>query len=262
MRPLNVGRRQMIRASAIVIAMLGLLAFAPACNLDDECTNCEDIVSEIPWEDGETLTYELQRAGERVGTYTLEAEAAGDTWVLTQRYDGDEGDFDTATVTVDRETLKPIRTVREVQGEDTRRVADASYDEVPEGECDSGVVARIEQRVYSPPDSDEPDSTRSNPLCVPEFSYENDSSLFLWRTIAFDEGYDATYNAVLTAVREIQQINIRVIERTEETPMGAIDSWRVVIESNGRTQQAWFSAEDDHRILVYQNGDLTFLLEE
>ncbi|HXK33274.1 MAG TPA: hypothetical protein VNM91_04580, partial [Dehalococcoidia bacterium] len=166
------------------LATIGLLAgaalfgaLASACELDESCDDCVDIVAAIPWDGPEEYRYELLRNGERVGTYTLSVEEGeGETWVLVQRYDGDEGDSDVATVTVERDTLKPVRTLREVQGEDTRRVAEATYEAVPEGECDAGVVARIEQRVYSPPDSDEPDSTRRNPLCVPEHSYENDTS--------------------------------------------------------------------------------------
>jgi hypothetical protein len=263
MRLPNPRYRLLMRASATVAVMAGVMVFASACQLDEECSNCEDIVAEIPWETPQTYTYELQRGDERVGDYVLSVEEGeGETLELVQRYEGDEGDSDVATVTVEAETLKPLHTLRIVQGEDERRVAEANYEEVPEGECDDGVVARIEQRVYSPPDAEEPDSTRRNPLCIPEHSYENDSSLFLWRTIPFEEGYEATYNAVLTAVRDIQQITIRVEERVDNTPVGAIDAWRVIVESDGRTQQAWFAVEGDHRLLAYQNGDLTFLLQE
>ena len=34
---------------------------------------------------------------------------------------------------------------------------------------------------------------RQSGLSVPEHSYDNDSSLFLWRTIDFREGYEARY---------------------------------------------------------------------
>ncbi|HXK32564.1 MAG TPA: hypothetical protein VNM91_00940, partial [Dehalococcoidia bacterium] len=133
---------------------------------------------------------------------------------------------------------------------------------VPEGECDAGVVARIEQRVYSPPDSDEPDSTRRNPLCVPEHSYENDTSLFIWRAIDFAEDYEARYNAVLTAVRDIQQVTITVDGIVDDTPAGAMEAWRMTIEGEGSEQRAWFSTDAGRRLIAYQNGDLTFLLQE
>lgn len=252
------------------LATIGLLAgaalfgaLASACELDESCDDCVDIVAAIPWDGPEEYRYELLRNGERVGTYTLAVEEGeGETWVLVQRYDGDEGDSDVATVTVERDTLKPVRTLREVQGEDTRRVAEATYEAVPEGECDAGVVARIEQRVYSPPDSDEPDSTRRNPLCVPEHSYENDTSLFIWRAIDFAEDYEARYNAVLTAVRDIQQVTITVDGIVDDTPAGAMEAWRMTIEGEGSEQRAWFSTDAGRRLIAYQNGDLTFLLQE
>ena len=93
-------------------------------------------------------------------------------------------------------------------------------------------------------------------------AYDNDTSLFIWRTVPFAENYLANYITVLTGVRDTQTVRIEVITRTTDTPVGERDAWLVQISADGKNQRAWFSADDDHKMLAYQNEGFTFELEE
>ncbi len=97
---------------------------------------------------------------------------------------------------------------------------------------------------------------------MPEHAYDNDTSLFIWRTVAFEKNYLANYKTVLTGTRRTQTVRIEVISSTSDTPVGEIDSWLVQISADGKNQRAWFAASDDHRMLAYQNEGFTFQLVE
>lgn len=256
------------RAIAALLT-LACLASAAACSTLD-APETEDIVATIPWDDSEELTYRLYEDDDLIGTTTLTAERDGDQYILTQRSIDDDGNIDEASVAVDGQTLKPQTASRNIVDADRREVAASCYayvggnqcDDVDPSECDSGVIVRIEEQVFDPPDEATPSIPRRAPLCVPEHGYDNDTSLFIWRTIAFDEDYLANYKTVLTGTRRTQTVRIEVITRTTDTPLGQRDAWLVQISADGKNQRAWFSADDDHKILAYQNEAFTFELEE
>jgi hypothetical protein len=252
----------MIIRLALLTFTCCLLGGAAAACSTLEAPETRDIVSTIPWGDSETYTYELYEDADLIGTTTLTVERDGDTFVLTQRSSDEDGNVDMAEVVVDDETLKPITGARTIIDEDRKEVAASSYESVSTDECGSGIVVRIEEQVFDPPDEATPDIPRRNPLCVPEHAYDNDTSLFIWRTVAFEKNYLANYKTVLTGTRRTQTVRIEVIARTSDTPVGEIDAWLVQISADGKNQRAWFAASDDHRMLAYQNEGFTFQLVE
>jgi hypothetical protein len=246
------------------------LPFAACAQLDE--TETQDIVTNIPWGSEESLTYTLKEDNKVIGRTTLSIDRDGDRLLLTQRSSDDDGNIDESVVTVDAETLKPIRASKSITDEDQRNAAESCYEseggeqcpdeKLDAAECDSGIIVGIEEHVFDPIDEATPDVPRRAPLCVPEHSYDNDSSLFIWRTIPFEEGYLANYTTIITGARRKQTVRIEVLDRVTETPIGDYDAWLVDIAADGKTQRAWFSAEDDHRLLAYQNGSFTFELDE
>jgi hypothetical protein len=262
----------MRRVPRVILALLAAsaLAFTLACdNLEEPET--QDIVSTIPWGDNETLTYRLYEDDELIGSTTLTVERDGETYILTQRSTDPDGNIDEASVVVDDETLKPFTGTRNIVDSERREVAASCYeyvgghecgDDVDATQCDDEAVVRIEERVYKPPDESTPDVPRRAPLCIPPHAYDNDTSLFIWRTIPFAEDYLANYKTVLTGTRRTQTVRIEVISRTTDTPLGERDAWLVQISADGKNQRAWFDAESPHEILAYQNEGFTFELEE
>jgi hypothetical protein len=256
--------------AALLVAPVVIVVLAACSTLESPTT--QDIVAGIPWVAPEEHAYALYDDSDLIGRTTLSVDREGDTFVLRQRSEDDDGNVDESEVVVDAKTLKPLRGLKSITDEDQRNAAEYCYetvggDECPDekldaSECDSGIIVGIAEQVFDPPDETTPAVPRRAPLCVPEHSYDNDSSLFLWRTIPFEEGYLANYTTILTGTRRKQTVRIEVLDRVTETQFGDDDAWVVDIAADGKTQRAWFSTDDDHRLLAYQNGGFTFELEE
>jgi len=244
---------RLARAAVALLAIVFVAILASAC-ADEEGPETMDIVSEIPWTAPEEHRYVLRQNGEDKGSAVLRIEEDdGGRLRLIQRFSDDEGNTDESVAVVDAGTLKPASSVRTITDDDRRAVAEATY------EAD---LVRITENNYAPPDERTPDSTRSNPMRIPEHSYDNHSSLFLWRTIPFEEGWTGSYTTVITNRRDKQVLTVRVIDqRRVETRAGEFDAWYVEIDAGGEPQRAWFSTEEDHRLLAYINGDILFLYE-
>jgi hypothetical protein len=239
-----------------------LPAAATACASTTSGPQRSDIVTQIPWTAPETHTYELRENNKPKATTTLSIAKDGDAFVLTQRTTDDAGNSDEAVTKVDAATLKPISAVHTVIDKDQKRVSDASYEDV-EKDCSSKRVVKIKQSTYKPSDAAEPDSTRSNPLCVPEHAYDNDSSLFIWRTLKFEKGYTVTYTTVFSNRRDTQTVTLKVGDKTTmKTPAGDIESWVVDLSADQVTQRAWFATTQDHKLVAYQNESFFFRLME
>ncbi len=249
------------------LRLLPLLIAAPMifgaaiCSSGNNCIRCTDVVSSVPFSAAETHTYVLQRDNKEIGTTVLSVEPSGGNLVLKQASSDDKGNSDTSVLTVEQATLKPIGGHREVVDKDQKRVLDSAYEGIDK-DCSSKMVVKLKQQVFKPPEpSDKPTSTRSSPLCVPEHAYDNDSSLFLWRSITFQKGYQAAYRSVLTNRRTTQVIDFLVKDQQRiTTPAGDFDAWLVLITAEQSTQQAWFATTPDHRLLQYNNDGLIFLL--
>jgi hypothetical protein len=159
---------------------------------------------------------------------------------------------------VDTQTLEPFAGSREIvdAGADRRVLLDTGYGELSDGSY--GV--RIRERNYDPASEDEPDSERCNPLKLPENTYDNDSSLFLWRTIDFEEDHDVVYTASIPNRRLRRNVTLSVIRQERvETPAGTFDAWYTAILAEGQAHEAWFATTDDHKLLKYDNDNVIFL---
>jgi hypothetical protein len=263
--------RTKITGAAALLAALSPLLFVGACS-QLEAPETRDIVEDIPFAPGDELTYTLKDGDDIIGTTVLSVgEGEDGTLVLTQRSSDDQGNVDEASVDVEPDSLKPIRGTRSIVDDIQRNVAESCYqiegedrcddEDLDASECDAGIVVGIEEQVFEPPDESTPSIPRRAPLCVPEHAYDNDTSLFIWRTIAFEEGYLANYKAVLTGTRRIETVRIEVVGRTTNTPVGERDAWIVSLAADGKQQRAWFSADDEHVMLAYQNEGFTFELQ-
>jgi Protein of unknown function (DUF3108) len=251
--------RYVIRRSLLLCV---LVVVAAACASTTNAPQHTDIVSQIPWSAPETHTYELQENNKPKATTTLSIARDGDAFVLTQRTADDAGNSDESVSRVDASTLKPLSNVHSVTDPGQKRVADATYEDVAQ-DCSSKRVVRITQLTYKPPDAADPESTRSNPLCVPDHAYDNDTSLFIWRTLKFEKGYTVTYSAVFSNRRDTQDVTLSVGDKeTVTTPAGNIEAWIVDLTADEVTQRAWVATSPDHKLVAYQNESFFFRLKE
>lgn len=249
-------------ALALLVLLAGMMA-ATACSYGgDDDSNLRDIVEHVPWTSPETYTYVLRDGKKDIGETRLMVERAGQNFALQSLSSNDQGNTDESTVTVDPQSVKPVSGTREIIDKDIRKLVETSYEPI-EKDCDTKMVLRITQTNFKPPDEQTPDSTRRNPMCVPEHSYDNDTSLFLWRTISFEKGYKSMYKTLIANRRDKQTVTLHIRQQEQvETPAGTFDAWKLEIKAAGETQYAWFSTTDEHRLLAYQNRSVTFLLKQ
>jgi hypothetical protein len=192
-----------------------------------------DVVSSIPWKGDEKLTYNvIDKKGERLGTQTLTVDVEGAKTTLTQAFSSDSNQ-DTSAVVVDSKTLKPISATREiVTPKDTENI-EVTY-------TDQGALIK--------------QGERQSGLSVPEHAYDNDTSLFLWRTIDFHEGYRQSYVTIITNRRSRQTVTLEVTgKETVKVPAGEFLAWRVEVKAANAKQIAWFADTALHPLVRYDN---------
>jgi len=222
-------------------------AIAVACTSEPPPTM--DIVDNIPWSDGEQLQYTLLEndGGDAVGSGTLSATLTGHIWELRLNFEGRES-TDESQVTVDFETLKPSISRRRIETPDRTEEATGEYDTKQN-------VVRITQIV----NGDE----SGGPRRLEEHYYDNESSLYLWRTIPFAEGYKASYRSVLVNRGNQPVVTLEVVGREEVTvPAGTFDTWKLEIRWESRKQTAWFADDAARTLVKYDNTDTVFELLE
>jgi hypothetical protein len=198
-----------------------------------------------PWPDSESLSYDLVNDdGDALGQAVLSIEVDGSETVLQQAFEIENGATDTISVTVDSATLKPIASQRDiVEADGDEEQIDVEYT------VDGALISQGDDKGTG--------------LSVPEHSYDNDSSLFLWRTLPFAEGYEGSYNTIITNHRTRQKVNLRVTGIESVTvPAGTFDAWRLEITTSNARQVAWYADTPERPLIRYDNDrDLIFELK-
>lgn len=256
----RAGRRA--RIVPVVVGCAVAAIAAGGCAANGTSVKTEDIVMSIPWTAPESHTYELKVNNDPEGMSTLSIAMDGDAVVLTQHAEDTKGNTDDSVVRADPATLKPFSATHTVTDKNEKRVAEATYEDTG-SECSAKRVVRIKQSTYKPPDEATPESTRGNPLCVPDHGYDNDSALFIWRTIKFEKDYTVTYTTVLSNRRDTQKVRLQVGDQVKvKTPAGEFDTWRVDLTADQISQTAWFATTPDHKLVAYQNESFFFRLTQ
>ncbi len=197
-----------------------------------------------PWADGERQAYRLvNEDGDELGEAVLSVAIDGELTTLVQEFLSGEA-ADTTTVKVDSVTLKPVTSERDIRE--------------PDGDEERIEVEYTENDVLIRQGDD-----KQSGLSVPEHSYDNDTSLFLWRTLPFADGYEGSYNTIITNHRTKQKVNLRVAGLESVTvPAGTFEAWRLVITTSNARQIAWFTNTPERQLVRYDNDrDLIFELK-
>ncbi|MEX2158583.1 MAG: hypothetical protein WEB04_04195 [Dehalococcoidia bacterium] len=244
-----------MRILLLAVSLVASLLLA-GCYQDEEIIT-RDIVETIPWPDHEEADYAVYDRDDKdleelLQHGTLIVDRTGDQYEFQINFEGAAGaevqGTDETSVLVDAMTLKPdfVRRERHLDDEDT--VVEGTYDH----ETDVLVIKFTEGG-----------EERTLPIRLDrENYYDNDESLFIWRTIPFAENYKANYDTVLPNVRSIQGVTIEVTAREEITvPGGTFDTWRLEIGGEkGLHQAAWFATSPDHRLVKYDNSQQLVVL--
>jgi hypothetical protein len=202
------------------------------------------VAGDPPWSDSESASYVLvSDGGEVLGSAVLSVLVEGDRTTLTQEFSSDAAS-DVIKVTVDSATLRPIASEREI------REPDGDVERIEVEYTEDGALIR---------QSDD----KQSGLSVEEHSYDNDTSLFLWRTLPFAEDYEGSYNTIITNRRNEQKVNLRVDGmETVTVPAGTFEAWRLIITTSNARQIAWFADTPERQLVRYDNDrDLIFELQ-
>jgi hypothetical protein len=239
-------RIQLIFGLAGLLVCVGL---ATACASEDSITSAA-IVSEVPWRGPETASYRVLDSDDNpVGTLELGiAEESAGAWRLTQSFDfPDKGFTNESEVIVDGSTLQPESSTFNITG--------------PEGNFDCS--AEYTTRSVNMHRVGE-DGERDDTLSIPDVAYDSWGDLFVWRTITFADGYQQDYADVLACTLSRPEkigVSLKIDERDQiSVPAGSFDAWHLEIGSGGETQDAWYTTDDAHVLLKYDNGESTFEL--
>jgi hypothetical protein len=226
-----------------------------ACTLTaEEPLPTQDVVTSIPWKVGEETSYSILDDGdELLGTGVLRIDQEDGRLRLSQHYQNPDFD-DRSSVLVDAETLKPVEGDRVITGEDGVLRIEVHY---------SGGIVEIERTATDEKGKEE---QRVDRLDVPEHAYDTGASLFLWRTIPMQLDYRVAYNSMATAVvgkSQENRVTLRVLpQETVEVPAGIFQAWRLEVRAPGGVKQtAWYSTDSARRLVKYDSGQYTFLLE-
>ncbi len=229
-----MSHRRLILAG-ILLVLSGLLV---ACGSGGPKTPPSDVVSAIPWSNNESLDYVLvDKSGKETGKAVLTISVEGNTTRLGQEFTSNNH-ADAISVVVDAKSLKPVSSTRTITSATDKEQLSANY---------TSDGALIKQ------------GDKQSGLSVPEHSYDNDTSLFLWRTVKFEPGSVSAYNAIITNRRSRQVAEIRVIGKESVTvPAGDFTAWRIEIDSSGSKQTAWYADTPTRPLVKYDNSIGTF----
>jgi hypothetical protein len=230
--------------------LIGAALVLSGC-LEDQIVDTQDLAVSPPWEAPESLSYVLLDRGdsEEIGRGSLEVAEVEGGFELSQEFGNEEGDFDNSSVIVNATTLKPI------SGERNRLVDDEAVQLRWTYDTAENIVEIIEIEE----DGDE----REIPKKLERHYYDNDSLLFVWRSIPFAVGFEAKHYTVVTGSGEQHIVALEVVRKEPITvPAGTFDTWRVEIRGSDVNQVAWYADTPEHPLIQYDNSEQFFQLLE
>jgi len=243
-----------VRLLALLLAVGLTAALVAACGSDSTFDDPEDPVAQISWPDFERLHYDiLDQTDVRRGTLVLETVREDDVYLLSLRFrlDTESGEVvtDDVTVWVDAESLQPIRYERRAESSEKTVTAEAEYRAVGDGEVSAYVVL------------DEDGEVTEETVEAGVFAFDNDSSAWLWRSLAFEQDLELTYRSVNVVQRRSQLVQVAV--RGQDTlrgPEGDVVVWQVVATPGVEISRAWYEIEPPHRLIRWDQQPRRFIL--
>ncbi|MDE2892285.1 MAG: DUF3108 domain-containing protein [Chloroflexota bacterium] len=245
-------RRESRAFLLLVVASLAVLV--AACGSESNFDDPEDPVAQIAWPDFERLHYNiLDQTDVLRGTLVLETIRQDDVYLLSLRFrlDTESGEVvtDDVTVWVDAESLQPIRYERHAESSEKTVIAEAEYRADGDGEVSAYVVL------------DDDGEVTEETVEAGVFAFDNDSSAWLWRTLAFEQDLELTYRSVNVVQRRSQLVQVAV--RGQDTlrgPDGDVVVWQVVATPGVEVSRAWYEIDPPHRLIRWDQQPRRFIL--
>ncbi len=240
------------RLQALALTML-LTVLAAACGSEGSFDDPQNPVSRIAWPDYERLHYDMfDQTDARLGTLVMEARREDERYRLSLEFNLDTSGgpvVDIVTVWVDAESLTPVRYERLAEAPDKTLRAEADYRVSGDGEVSASVFVNDDGEVVE------------ETLEAGAFAFDNDSSAWLWRSLAFRQDLELTYRSVNVIQRRSQVVQVAV--RGQDTlrgPQGDVVVWQVVATPGVEVSRAWYEVEAPHRLIRWDQQPRRFVL--
>ena len=225
-----------------------------ACSSESSFDDPQDPVSQIPWPDFERLHYDMfDQTDTLLGTLVLETIRQDDVYQVSLRFrlDTESGEVvtDDVSVWVEADSLQPIRYERRAESSEKTVTAEAEYRANADGEISAYVVLEEDGEVTE------------ELVEAGLFAFDNDSSAWLWRTVAFEQDLELTYRSVNVVQRRSQLVQVAV--RGQDTlrgPEGDVVVWQVVATPGVEISRAWYEIDPPHRLVRWDQQPRRFIL--
>ncbi len=252
------GARPVVAALAVACALL-----VAACGFESDFDDPESPVSQIPWPDFERLHYDwLDQTDEKLGTVVMETVREDVRYRLSLMFSRETADgpvADLVTVWVDAETMAPVRYERSADAPDESLQAEADYRLNRDGTISADVsVVRTDKE-----EDDEEKRTKriTETVDAGVYAFDNDSSAWLWRSLAFMQDLVLTYRSVNVVHQRSQLVQVAV--RGQDTlrgPDGDVVVWQVVATPGVEVSRAWYEIDPPHRLIRWDQQPRRFVL--
>lgn len=231
-------------STALRVLALGIVAMATiACG--DPLADTRDVPVNIPWKGlgAETATYAVKRLdGTGTARGTLTVEELGDRTAFRQTYE-DETGTDKIEVIADAATLRPQTSTREIRAQSITRDVRADY---------SGEQVHVLISGQDPADET---------LEFPAHAYDAEQSLFLWRTMPLQVGYEVKYVTINVYRPTARVVTARVVAVEDVTiDAGTFNTYRIEVTAANEKLIAWYETEGSHRLVKYDTGEFIYEL--
>lgn len=188
----------------------------------------------------EQSRYRIQSdAGKDLGEAMLTTRANGDVLQLGIHVQASNGSTNDALVSVDAGTLEP----QSVERSDT--LAGHRYD-LHQVYAKGTLTVTLQDGA----------TTHEHSQKLPESAYDDQESLFLWRSLDFTPGYTVHYISVVVNPQtgEISRPTAQAHVDFRETiriPAGSFTAWKVEFSAAGFVNTAWYEDGPQRRLLEY-----------
>ena len=96
-----------------------------------------------------------------------------------------------------------------------------------------------------------------------DFSFDTDSSAWLWRTLPFALDLELSYRNVNVFAQRTQLVGLRVRGQDEiHTPVGDFLAWQLEVRPGVERQTAWFAVDAPHILVRWDLEPRRYLLSE
>lgn len=227
--------------------MIVLALLLGACADESSFADPSNPVGAIPWPDYELLRYDVTDQTEQpLGSLELEIRRDVDTYAIRVLFQLDSGVRDETALRIAADTLQPL--------EYERLATDGGESIDVFGFYHNGVVDSV---VI------EDGKRTAAQVETGEFAFDNDSSAFLWRTIAFAQDYEVVYRSVNVREQRTQLVRLRVVGQDRlQVPAGDFLAWQVEVRPGLDRQSVWFDIESPHRLVRWDLEPRRYLLRE